>query len=130
MLINLSKIGLFRHIYKILPVFNLVVGTSAFAFQLKCLYPWHLQLDDSFTQLDNSFSKLRSQRDKENIEKIDKLNNIENRFTQLDDSFNKLRNQRDKENTENIDKLNNIENRLSKMENNIVRVRSKLSNKL
>jgi hypothetical protein len=84
MLANLSKTSLLRHIYKILPVFNLVVGTSAFAFQLNCLYPWHLQLDDSFTQLDNSFSKLRNQRDKENIEKIDKLNNIENRISDME----------------------------------------------
>ncbi len=68
---------IFRNVYKFLPVFNLVVGTSAFAFQLNCLYPWHLELDESF-------KKLREQRNAENIEKLEKLDNINQRLSNME----------------------------------------------
>ena len=76
-----------KNLYRYLPVFNFVVGSSALCFQLTCLYPWHLSLDESFDKLNNEFNKLRLQRNNENIEKIDKLNTIEDRLGNMEDNI-------------------------------------------
>jgi hypothetical protein len=46
---------MFNKINKLLPLVNLIITSTAFAFQTKVLYPWHNNLDKKFDTLDKKF---------------------------------------------------------------------------
>ena len=46
-------------INKILPAFNLIIGSTALAFQTKVLYPWHNDLDKKIDILNKKIDEIK-----------------------------------------------------------------------
>jgi hypothetical protein len=80
-----------RTAWRALPVFNLTIGSTALWIQGALLLPWHHELDDSF-------ARLRVQRDAEQKLALARLKTIEAKMSDLDQTFTDLRTQRNKEN--------------------------------
>lgn len=68
---------------KYLPIASLIIGSSALAFQMLVLYPWHHELDKEFRKL----KKQKLERDEHlnafNNEKIIQINNLEKKVDEL-----------------------------------------------
>ncbi|KAG5183039.1 hypothetical protein JKP88DRAFT_273008 [Tribonema minus] len=62
--------------WKVVPVVNCAIASSALAFQCLALFPWH-------EQLSCEFHELQARREVENAEKLRRLNCIERRLHAL-----------------------------------------------
>lgn len=43
---------------RVMPSFNVLIGTTALTFQVLVLYPWHLQLDEELKKLQQENERL------------------------------------------------------------------------
>jgi hypothetical protein len=65
---------------KRLTIVNFFISSSALAFQISVLYPWHMQLDKEFKELRDKHEKTLN--DFHEI-KVTKMNTIEHKISQL-----------------------------------------------
>jgi len=61
--------------YKILPIINLFIGSSALAFQIIVLYPWHEQLDRDFKELREEYNQKLKIYHELKVKRFDELEN-------------------------------------------------------
>jgi hypothetical protein len=73
-----------RPILRYLPVFNFVVASSALAFQITVLYPWHNELDREFHVLKRSHEKKLKEF---HILKVQQMSEMEGKINRILDSM-------------------------------------------
>jgi hypothetical protein len=89
--------------WKALPIFNFTIASVALYVQWCILKPWHDELDDSF-------NRLKEQRNKENKIALSRMQSIESNINSLDSTFAELKKQRNQENKTLIGLLGEIKN--------------------